>query len=237
MKLTKMTFGRGGELASLFVALLAATLICHADAEGFTVRASASGRTWQVSYAPTEPIVWIWPDQATAATLTVTSYVGKTSVATHDITRESGADTGSWSLPNGSGERLYDLALEIRAGEKVLENLSGRVVILPEAIDVISTNSMAWAAVPERSPRPVAYDAAWTTNGTATSAALTLAMVGGTPVQVPLPGVSGYEPLNLTPRLGKVAGPFTAELAFDDDDALYVAQLLRTFPGFVLNVR
>jgi len=223
------------KVQTFFVAILAAVSLCHAD--GITARASASGRTWQVCYAPTEPIVWVWPSEATAATLTVTSYVGKTSVATHSFTRESGADTGSWSLPGGSGERLYDLALEIRAGEKVLENHYGRVVALPETIDVIPTNSMTWAAIPERSPRPVAYDAAWTTNGTATSAALTLAMVGGTPVQVPLPGVSGYEPLNLTPRLGKVAGPFTAELAFDDDDALYVAQLLRTFPGFVLNVR
>ena len=226
------------KVQAFFVAILAVALICHADTEGFIVRASTSGRTWQVSYAPTEPIVWIWPDQATAATLTVTSYVGKTSVATHDITRESGADTGSWSLPNGSGERLYDLALEIRAGEKVLENLSGRVVILPEAIDVISTNSMAWVAVPERSPRPVAYDAAWTTNKTVESAALTLAMAGGTPVSVPLSGVSGFEPLNLTPRFGTVEGPFTAELAFDDDDdALYAAQLRRTFPGIVMCFR
>ncbi len=223
------------KVQTFVAAILVASSLCHAD--GITVRASASGRTWQVSYAPSEPIVWVWPDQATAATLTVTSYVGKTSVSTHAITRESGADTGSWSLPSGAGERLYDLALEIRAGEKVLENLYGRVVILPEAIDVISTNSMAWAAVPERSPRPVAYDATWTTNKTVESAALTLAMVGGTPVQVPLPGVSGYEPLNLTPRLGKVEGPFTAELSFDEDDALYAAPLLRTFPGIVMCIR
>ena len=220
---------------TFFAAILAAVSICHAD--GITARASASGRTWQVSYAPTEPIVWVWPSEATAATLTVTSYVGKTSVSTHSITRVSGADTGSWSLPSGSGERLYDLALEIRAGEKVLENLYGRVVILPDTINVIPTNSMRWAAVPELSPRPVAYDAAWTTNKTVESAALTLAMVGGTPVQVPLSGVSGYEPLNLTPRLGKVAGPFIAELAFDDDDALYAAQLLRAFPGIVMCIR
>ena len=225
------------KVQTFFVAILAVALICPADTEGFTVRASASGRTWQVSYAPTEPIVWVWPDQATAATLTVTSYVGRTSVSTHAITRESGADTGSWSLPSGSGERLYDLALEIRAGEKVLENLYGRVVILPEAIDVISTNSMVWTIVPERSPRPVAYDAAWTTNGTAESASLALAMAGGTPVAVPLSGVSGFEPLNLASRIGKEAGPFTAELAFDDDDALYAAQLLRTIPGVVLIVR
>ena len=225
------------KLQRFLVAVLAAAMICRADADGLTVRASASGRTWQVSYAPTEPIVWVWPSEATAATLTVTSYVGRTSVATHSITRENGADMGSWSLPNGSGERLYDLALEIRAGEKVLENLYGRVVILPETINVIPTNSMTWAAVPELSPRPVAYDAAWTTNKTVESVTLTLAMVGGTPVQVPLSGVSGYEPLNLTPRLGKVAGPFTAELAFDDDDALYAAQLLRTFPGIVMCIR
>ena len=223
------------KVQTFFVAILAAISLCHAD--GVTVRASASGRTWQVSYAPSEPIVWVWPDQATAATLTVTSYVGKTSVSTHSIMRESGADMGSWSLPSGSGERLYDLALEFLAGEKVLENLYGRVVVLPETIDVTPTNSVAWASVPEHSPRPVAYDAAWTTNGSATSAALTLAMVGGTPVQVPLSGVSGFEPLNLTPRLGKVAGPFTAELAFDEDDALHTAQLLRTFPGIVMCIR
>lgn len=223
------------KLQTFLAVILAAISIGRAD--GITARASASGRTWQVSYEPTEPIVWIWPSEATAATLTVTSYVGKTSVATYSFTRESGTDTGSWSLPSGSGERLYDLALEIRAGEKVLENLSGRVVVLPETINVTPTNSMAWATVSERSPRPVAYDAAWTTNGTATPAALTLAMVGGTPVQVPLSGVSGFEPLNLTPRLGKVGGPFTAELAFDEDDALYAAQLLRTFPGIVLSIR
>lgn len=220
----------------LFAATCAAAM-SHAAGDMFTVRASDNGRTWQVSYAPTEPIVWIWPSEATAATLTVTSYVGRTSVSTYSFTRENGADTGSWSLPTGSGERLYDLALEIRAGEKVLENLYGRVVILPEAIDVISTNSMAWAVVPERSPRPVAYDAAWTTNGTAESASLALAMAGGTPVAVPLSGVSGFEPLDLTPRLGKVAGLFTAELAFDDDDALYAAQLLRTIPGTMLSIR
>ena len=235
MKLTKMTFGRGSELVSLLVALLAAVTPCYAD--GVTARASACGRTWQVSYAPSEPIIWVWPTEATAATLTVTSYVGRTSVDTYSFTRESGADTGSWSLPSGSGERLYDLALEILAGDKVVEKLYGRVVVLPETINVIPTNSMTWAAVPELSPRPVAYDAAWTTNKTVESAALTLAMVGGTPVQVPLSGVSGYEPLNLTPRLGKVAGPFTAELAFDDDDALYAAQLLRAFPGIVMCIR
>ena len=220
----------------LFAATCAAAM-SHAAGDMFTVRASDNGRTWQVSYAPTEPIVWVWPSEATTATLTVTSYVGRTSVSAYSFTRESGAETGSWSLPGGSGERLYDLALEIRAGEKVVENLYGRVVVLPETIDVIPTNSTTWATVPERSPRPVAYDAAWTTNGTAESASLALAMVGGTPVAVPLSGVSGYEPLNLTPRLGKVAGPFTAELAFDDDDALYAAQLLRTFPGIVMCIR
>ena len=223
------------KLQTFLAVILAAISIGRAD--GVTARASASGRTWQVSYAPTEPIIWVWPDQATAATLTVTSYVGKTSVSTYVFTRESDVDTGSWSLPSGSGERLYDLALEIRAGEKVLENLSGRVVVLPETINVTPTNSMTWAAVPECSPRPVAYDAAWTTNGTATSAALTLAMVGGAPVQVPLSGVSGYEPLNLTPRVGKESGPFTAELAFDDEDPLYAAWLLRAFPGIVMNFR
>ena len=223
-------------LTSLAVILAAAT-ICHADASGLTVRASASGRTWQVSHAPTDPIVWVWPDGATAATLSVTSYVGRTSVSTFSFTRENGAETGTWSLPAGSGERLYDLALEILSGEKVLENLYGRVVVLPQTIDVIPTNSTSWVAVSERSPRPMAYDAAWTTNGTAESAALTLAMVGGSPVQVPLGGISGFEPLSLTRRLGKVAGPFTAELAFDGDEAIYSLQLLRIFPGIVLNFR
>ena len=218
----------------LAVILAAVSTIGHAD--GITARASASGRTWQVSYAPTEPIVWIWPSEATAATLTVTSYVGRTSVSTYSFTRENGADTGSWSLPAGSGERLYDLALEILSGEKVVENLYGRVAVLPETINVTPTNSVAWTTVSDRAPRPVAYDAAWTTNGTAESASLALAMVGGTPVAVPLSGVSGYEPLNLTPRLGKVPGPFTVELAFDDD-ALYTAQLRRTMPGIMLNFR
>lgn len=221
---------------TFFAAILAAAAVCPADVDAFTVRASASGRTWQVDYAPSDPIVWVWPDGATAATLTVTSHIGKTSVATYEFTRESGADTGSWSLPAGSGERLYDLALDIMADGKVVESLYGRVLVPPEVMNVIPTNSAVWAAVHDRSPRSVPYDAAWTTNGTAESATLTLS-AGGSPVVTPLAGVSGFEPFDLTPRLGVFDGPFAAALAFDGDEALYAAQLRRVFAGIVLSIR
>lgn len=224
------------KVLKLFAASLAVAA-CYADASDFTVRASANGRRWQVDRSPSEPIVWVWPDSATAATLTVTSHVGKTSVATYSFTRADGADTGSWMLPAASGERLYDLALEIVAGEKVVESLYGRVVILPETIDVIPTNSTAWSAVIDRSPRPVPYDAAWSTNDDVAAAALTLSRPGGEPAAVALQDVSGFEPFDLTPRLGEFDGPFAAALAFDGDDALYTAQLRRIIAGVVISIR
>lgn len=213
-----------------------AAAICCAD--GLNVRKSTCGRTWQVSYAPSEPIVWIWPESATEAILTVTSHVGRASVQTYTFTRENAADTGEWTLPASSGERLYDLALDIKSGGKVLESLCARVVVLPESFDVLATNTAAWSIVSDRSPRPVPYDAAWTTNKTVDSAGLSLAMVGGTPVAVPLAGVSGFEPLDMAARFGaRTDGPFGAALAFDGGDPLYVAELRRTFPGIVLSIR
>ena len=224
---------------TLFAAMALVAAAAGGDDAGLIVRTSASGRTWQVSWAPAEPIVWVWPDKATAATLTVTSYVGRTSVAVFDIARETGAETGGWTLPvparpTASGEYLYDLALAIRNGTKTIETLSARVVVLPEAFDLLVADSGAWRNVSDRDARPIPYDAAWATNGAPLALAFT--PEDGETVSVALAGTSGWEPPDLRARLGDWNGPFTAVLAFDGTD-VFSAALVRRLPGLALKFR
>lgn len=224
--------------ALLLVSAICAAGLAQANGDAFTVRAGDNGRTWQVNYEPSAPIVWAWPAGATAASLTVTSHLGKVSVSTYSFTREDGADTGSWPIPASPSteERLYDLALEIRAASKVIEMFSARVVCLPDSFDLLSTNMAGWAYVHDRSPRPVPYDNEWCT-GSVESAGLTLTAAGGVPVAVPLLGKSGFEPLDLSVRLGANVERFSASLAFDGEDALYEADLCRVVSGLTICIR
>ena len=223
------------------MAVLAAAL-CVADGEtdatdGITARPSSVARVWQVALEPDDPIVYVWPGDATAATLTVVSYAGRTKTYTQEITREDNADTGMFSLPAnaGTGESLFDLSIAFKKGAKVLETLSARVAILPEMIDVLVEGSEAWTKVKDRSPRPVAYDTAWT-DPVASSAAMTLSY-GSQTVDVPLAGESGFEPLDLTNRM-EGDGVFSLSLSFDgEEEPAYSANLRRTFTGLSLTIR
>lgn len=224
------------KMRTFFAAVLAAAAVCRADAEGITVRPSESGRIWQVSYAPEEPIRWAWPSEATAATLTVTSYVGRTSVATFQIARQGDEDTGAYQLPSCGREHMFDLALSVFAGEKEIETQFARVVVLPSQIDVIPEGSKAWTTVRDREPRPVAYDTAWA-EAPANSAALSMTQ-GGASQDLPCAGTSGFEPLDLVSRLDRHADVFSLSLVFDDTEATaFYADLLRTFPGMTFSVR
>ena len=224
---------------TLFAAMAMLAVTAIGDATGFIVRASASGRTWQVNYAPDEPIVWVWPDKATAASLTVTSHVSRATSTSYEIAREDGAETGSWSIPapvrtSVSGEYLYDLVLEIKAGTKVIETLTARVVILPETFDVLVADSSAWRTANDRQARPIPYDSDWTTN--ALPATLTFTPDGGEPVICALAGKSGFEPPEFRLRLGDYAGAFAAALVFDGTDVC-TAALERRMPGVTLHFR
>ena len=225
----------------LSMAVLAAAL-CVADgetvaADGITARPSSVARVWQVALEPDKPITYVWPSDATAATLTVVSYAGRTKTYTQEITREDNADTGMFSLPAnaGTGESLFDLSIAFKKGAKVLETLSARVAILPEMIDVLVEGSEAWTKVKDRSPRPVAYDTAWTVPA-ASSAAMALSY-GSRTVDVPLAGESGFEPLDLTNRM-EGDGAFSLALSFDgEEEPAYSATLRRTFTGLSLTIR
>ena len=223
----------------LSMAVLAAASCVAADesgaTDGITARPSSVARVWQVALEPDDPIVYVWPSDATAATLTVVSYAGCTKTSTYEIAREDGADTGSFSLPAVAGEALFDLSIEFRKDAKVLETLSARVAILPEKIDVLVEGSDAWKTVKDRSPRPVAYDTAWT-DPVASSAALTLSYASQT-IDVPLAGESGFEPLDLASRM-EGDGVFSLALSFDgEEEPAYSANLRRTFTGLSLTIR
>ena len=225
----------------LSMAVLAAAL-CVADGEtvatdGITARPSSVARVWQVALEPDDPIVYVWPSDATAATLTVVSYAGRTKTYTQEITREDNADTGTFSLPAnaGTGVSLFDLSIAFKKGAKVLETLSARVAILPEKIDVLVEGSDAWKTVKDRSPRPVAYDTAWT-DPVASSAAMTLSY-GSQTVDVPLAGESGFEPLDLVNRM-EGDGEFSVSLSYGSaEEPFYEATLRRTLTGLALSIR
>jgi hypothetical protein len=223
----------------LSMAVLAAAL-CVADGEtdatdGITARPSSVARVWQVALEPDDPIVYVWPSDATAATLTVVSYAGRTKTSMYEIAREDGADTGSFSLPAVVGEALFDLSIEFRKDAKVLETLSARVAILPEKIDVLVEGSDAWKTVKDRSPRPVAYDTAWT-DPVASSAAMALSY-GSQTVDVSLAGESGFEPLDLANRM-EGDGEFSVSLSYGSaEETFYEATLRRTLTGLSFTIR
>ena len=221
--------------------LMIASLLCAAAnmvsaEDGITVRPSGvGGRIWQVSYAPNEPVKWPWVGESTSARLTVVSYSGRTKTTVHEIKREEGEYFGSYQLPTDEKEQLFDLEVSILAGKKVLETLSARVAILPEEIDVLVEGSDAWKTVKDRSPRPVAYDTAWT-DPVASSAAMTLSY-GSQTVDVPRAGESGFEPLDLANRM-EGDGEFSLSLSFDgEEEPAYSANLRRTFTGLSLTIR
>jgi hypothetical protein len=209
---------------------------CLAE-DGITARPSSVGRVWQVAYEPDEPITYVWPDDATSATLTVVSYAGRTKTLTQEITREENADTGSFSLPavSGAGESLFDLSLEFKKDAKVLETLSARVAILPEKIDVLVPGSDAWKMVKDRSPRIVPYDTSWT-DPKAESAEFALSS-GSQTVNVPFQGESGYEPLDLANRM-EGDGEFSVSLTYGNaEEPCCEATLRRTLTGLALSIR
>ena len=221
--------------------LMIASLLCMAAnvgvaTEGITVRPSTSGRIWQVSYAPNEPVKWPWISDSTSAQLTVTSYSGRTKVSVYEIVREEDEYFGSYQLPSSDKEQLFDLEVKLLAGEKVLETLSARVAVLPEKIDVLVEGSVAWKTVRDRFPRPVAYDAAWK-DPTAESTVFSVSRDSETQ-NFAMQGDSGFEPLDMTTRLGAQDGEFSVALTFnDDEEATFSANLRRTFPGLQLSIR
>ena len=225
----------------LSMAVLAAAL-CVADGktvatDGITARPSSVARVWQVALEPDKPITYVWPSDATAATLTVVSYAGRTKTYTQEITREDNADTGTFSLPAnaGTGVSLFDLSIAFKKGAKVLETLSARVAILPEKVDVLVEGSDAWKTVKDRSPRIVPYDTSWT-DPKAESAAFALSY-GSQTVDVPLAGESGFEPLDLANRM-EGDGEFLVALTYDEDDApFYSVTLRRVLTGLALSIR
>ena len=222
--------------------LMIASLLCMAtaagaDVEGITVRPSASGRIWQVSYAPNEPIKWPWVGESTSARLTVVSYSGRTKTTVHEIEREEGEYFGSYQLPTDEKEQLFDLTVDLLSSkDAVLETLSARVAVLPKKINVLVEGSDAWKTVRDRSPRPIAYDAAWK-DPTAESTVFSMTHAS-VQQDFPMMGISGFEPLDMTTRLGTQGGEFTVALTFDDDeDATFTADLRRVFPGLQLSIR
>lgn len=223
----------------LSMAVLAAALCVAGEAAGvtggITARPSSVGRVWQVAYKPDDPITYVWPSDATAATLTVVSYAGRTKTFTHEIERTDGADTGTFSLPSVAGEALFDLSLEFKKDAKVLETLSARVAILPKKIDVLVEGSDAWKTVKDRSPRIVPYDTSWT-DPAAETAAFALSH-GSQTVNASLAGESGYEPLNLVNRM-EGDGEFSVALTYDNaEEAFYEAELRRVLTGLTLSIR
>jgi hypothetical protein len=222
--------------------LMIASLLCMAtaagaDVEGITVRPSASGRIWQVSYAPDEPIKWPWVGESTSARLTVVSYSGRTKTTVHEIEREEGKYFGSYQLPTGDKEQLFDLTVDLLSSkDAVLESFSARVAVLPKKIDVLVEGSDAWKSVKDRSPRPIAYDTAWK-DPTAESTVFSMSQ-GDVKQDFSMSGISGFEPLDMANRLGEQSGDFSVELTFDnDDEATFIANLRRTFQGLQLSIR
>lgn len=222
--------------------LMIASLLCAATnmvsaTDGITVRPSGvGGRIWQVSYAPDEPIKWPWVGESTSARLTVVSYSVRTKTKVHEIERGEDEYFGSYQLPASDKEQLFDLEVSIRAGEKELEAFSARVAVLPAKIDVLVEGSDAWKTVRDRSPRPVAYDAAWK-DSTAESTVFSMTHAS-VQQDFPMSGISGFEPLDMTTRLGNQGGDFSVALTFDhDEEPTFTADLRRVFPGLQLSIR
>ena len=221
----------------MIVSLLCAAANMVSAEDGITVRPSGvGGRIWQVSYAPDEPIKWPWVSGSVSARLTVVSYSGRTKTTVHEIEREEGY-FGSYQLPAGDKEQLFDLTVDLLSSkDAVLETLSARVAVLPKKINVLVEGSDAWKTVRDRSPRPIAYDAAWK-DPTAESTVFSMSQ-GGVKQDFPMTGISGFEPLDMTARLGTQGGAFTVALTFDeDDDVTFTADLRRVFPGLQLSIR
>ena len=222
--------------------LMIASLLCAAAnmvsaEDGITVRPSGvGGRIWQVSYAPDEPIKWPWVSGSVSARLTVVSYSGRTKTTVHEIEREEGY-FGSYQLPAGDKEQLFDLTVDLLSSkDAVLETLSARVAVLPKKINVLVEGSDAWKTVRDRSPRPIAYDAAWK-DPTAESTVFSMSQ-GGVKQDFPMTGISGFEPIDMAARLGTHDGEFSVALTFDeDDDVTFTADLRRVFPGLQLSIR
>ena len=223
--------------------LMIASLLCAAAnmvsaEDGITVRPSGvGGRIWQVSYAPNEPVKWPWVSGSVSARLTVVSYSGRTKTMVHEIEREEGKYFGSYQLPTSDKEQLFDLTVDLLSSkDAVLETLSARVAVLPKKINVLVEGSDAWKTVRDRSPRPIAYDAAWK-DPTAESTAFSMTHASGEQ-NFPMMGISGFEPLDMAARLGTHDGEFSVALTFDeDDDVTFTADLRRVFPGLQLSIR
>ena len=222
-------------------ALVASSVLAEDTAAPVNVRKASDGRVWQVALQPTEPIVWRWPDWATVAQLTATSYVGKV-VTSLTVTRGEGEAFGSWTFPpavNDFDESIYDVTLELKKGEKVYETRTARFVVLPGikggAIDILPATDEKVTQV-SKAVRLLPYSADWAGSDTAT---LTLS-AGGEEKDLPIEGTSGWYPFVVKEAFSGLAakgGDFTLTLGFGETETPLTADLNWQLPGMMLLVR
>ena len=112
-----------------------------------TVATPENGILWQAVRDPSQPIEWRWEgDDVTSARVTIASPMDGTTFAPVSVARTGGSLYGSIAMPGGriaGKEYLYDITVELLAGETVKDTLNARVVFLPERAAVDSAGNLS----------------------------------------------------------------------------------------------
>ena len=123
---------------SALVGICLAVACSSAVAE--TVATPDNGILWQAVRNPASPIEWRWEgEDVTSARVTIASPMDGTTFAPIDVVRTDAALYGSVTLPGvrtAGREYLYDLTLELLAGDTVVQTQTARLVVLPDTAQV-----------------------------------------------------------------------------------------------------
>lgn len=189
------------------------------ESAAINMRNIADAERWQTQF-DAKPLTWHWPEGAVRAELTVTN-VATQKESRYEIAREGAAIEGSFSVPElastEAGERLFDVAVTFSDGTATAgDQLSARIAILPEQIDVPLVASRKFKNV--KGPDRLVFCKG-------EGGALVLTPSDGVPVTVESPVRAGYSAVNVG-RFVPTGSYFTLS-----EDSGLVSELLRYMCG------
>ena len=213
-----------------------AMAIAAGPVSAVTVATPENGILWQTARDPSQPIQWRWEgDDVTSARVTIASPMDKRTFVPVAVARTGGSLYGSIEMPDGrvaGKEYLYDITVELMAGETVEETLNARVVFLPERAVVDSASELSKRHV--EGAALYSYNAQWDENAVAPAG---VSVQGSSDrMEIGHAGSSGYGFFSENALRDLGGSRLLATLGFGGGAAAW-SNYLRLHAGFVFVVR
>lgn len=230
-KVASVKMRRRVVFSSAFFLLLLASMSVEAGTVKVAWRDPSDVRAWEVLADPNEGVRWLWADDATAATLTV-SNVLTGAVSSSDYNRGAGHQ-GEATLPVSAGLSLVELTLTQKNGQAVFSTSTARLRTGASVADIYADKTEK-GYQRMRTDRIFAWSADWTTASGDIS--VETSCDSGELSSRSLPTSSGHDVLTLKGDFAGYCGMAVAKLVVGDKDA-YESDLKVGNPGLTIIFR